>query len=70
MKLASLAAAGIGLCMLMTQSAQAAEINVFLTGAARRAYNTLAPQFEKATGHKLVTQSALPPRPDQEDGRG
>ena len=61
MKLASLVPAGIGLCMLMTQTAQAADINVFLTGAARRAYDTLAPQFEKATGHKLITQSALPP---------
>jgi molybdate transport system substrate-binding protein len=45
----------------MSQPVQAADINVFITGAARRAYDTLAPQFERATGHKLVTQSALPP---------
>ena len=60
MKLASLTAAIIG-TVLMAQGAQAADINVFLTGAARRAYETLAPQFERATGHKLITQSALPP---------
>ena len=45
----------------MAQDASAADINVFLTGAAKRAYETLAPQFERATGHKLITQSALPP---------
>jgi molybdate transport system substrate-binding protein len=41
--------------------AQAAEVKVFLTGAARGAYEILAPQFERASGHKLVTQSGLPP---------
>ena len=56
-----LAAAAIASYILMTQGAQAAEVNVFLTGAARRAFDTLAPQFERATGHKLITQSALPP---------
>ena len=60
MKSGWFAAAALG-AVFMIQSAQAADINVFLTGAARRAYDTLAPQFEKATGHKLVTQSALPP---------
>jgi molybdate transport system substrate-binding protein len=40
--------------------AQAAEIRVFCTGAARSAYEELAPQFEKATGHKLVTHFGLP----------
>ena len=39
----------------------AAEIKAFVTGAARRAYETLAPQFERATGHKLVSQFDLPP---------
>jgi molybdate transport system substrate-binding protein len=43
----------------MTQ-AQAAEIKVFLTGAARGAWEILAPRFERASGHKLVTVSALP----------
>ena len=60
MKSGWFAAAALG-AVFMIQSAQAADINVFLTGAARRAYDTLAPQFEKATGHKLITQSALPP---------
>ena len=60
MKLASFTAAVIG-TLLMAQSAQAADVTVFLTGAARRAYDTLAPQFERATGHKLVMQTALPP---------
>ena len=54
-------AVAIGLSLPLSPPAHAADINVFLTGAARRAYDTLAPQFEKATGHKLVTQSALPP---------
>ncbi len=40
---------------------EAADVRVFCTGAARRAYETLAPQFERTTGHKLVTQFALPP---------
>ena len=57
---ASVFAATIGLSLLMTQAAQTAEINAFATGAARRAYDTLAPRFEKATGHKLVTTFELP----------
>ena len=57
---ASVFAATIGLSLLMTQAAQTAEINAFVTGAARRAYDTLAPRFEKATGHKLVTTFELP----------
>jgi molybdate transport system substrate-binding protein len=60
MKISLFAAAIIG-ATLMSHTAHAADINVFLTGAARRAYATLAPQFEKATGHKLVAQSGLPP---------
>ncbi len=60
MKISLFAAAIIG-ATLMSHTAHAADINVFLTGAARRAYDALAPQFERATGHKLVTQSALPP---------
>ena len=60
MRIDSFAAVITGV-VLMTQGASAADINVFLTGAAKRAYETLAPQFERATGHKLITQSALPP---------
>lgn len=53
-------AAGVGISLLLSQTAQAAEIRVFCTGAARSAYEELAPQFEKATGHKLVTHFGLP----------
>ena len=60
MNLASFTAAVIG-TLLMAQTAHAADVTVFLTGAARRAYETLAPQFERSTGHKLVMQTALPP---------
>jgi molybdate transport system substrate-binding protein len=45
---------------MMHSPAQSAEIKVFLTGAARGAYEILGPQFERSTGHKLVTVSALP----------
>jgi molybdate transport system substrate-binding protein len=58
---AALAAAALGISTLMPQPVIAAEINVFLTGAARRSYEALAPQFEKASGHKLVTTYGLPP---------
>jgi molybdate transport system substrate-binding protein len=45
----------------MVQSpAHSAEIRVFLTGAARGAWDILRPQFERATGHKAITVSALP----------
>ena len=56
-----LSAATIGVSLLMIQASHAAEIKAFVTGAAHRAYETLAPQFERATGHKLVTQFDLPP---------
>jgi molybdate transport system substrate-binding protein len=45
----------------MPQPGHAAEIKAFITGAANRAFTALAPQFERATGHKLVTQFDLPP---------
>jgi molybdate transport system substrate-binding protein len=54
-------ATSIGLSLLMTQPSSAAEIKAFVTGAARRAYETLVPQFERATGHKLITHYDLPP---------
>lgn len=58
---AGFSAASIGLFLLMTQGSHAAEIKVFATGASRSAYQTLAPQFERDTGHKLVTEFDLPP---------
>jgi molybdate transport system substrate-binding protein len=56
-----LPAATIGLVLLMTHGIHAAEITAFVTGAARRAYEEIVPQFERATGHKLVNQFELPP---------
>jgi molybdate transport system substrate-binding protein len=57
----ALSAASIGLSLVMTQITQAAEVKAFVTGAARAAYETLAPQFERASGHKLVNHFDLPP---------
>jgi molybdate transport system substrate-binding protein len=51
----------IGLLLFMSPVARSAEIKVFVTGAASRAYDTLAPQFERATGHKLINTYGLPP---------
>jgi molybdate transport system substrate-binding protein len=56
-----LSAASIGLSLVMAQVTQAAEVKAFVTGAARAAYQTLAPQFERASGHKLVSHFDLPP---------
>jgi molybdate transport system substrate-binding protein len=53
--------AGIGLVLAMPQDTDAAEVKAFVTGAARRSYETLAPQFERATGDKLVSEFGLPP---------
>lgn len=47
--------------LAVTNMAQAAELKVFVTGAARPMFDLLAPQFERTTGHKLITTSALPP---------
>ena len=56
-----LSAASIGLSLLMTQVTQAAEIKAFVTGAARASLETLVPQFERASGHKLISHFDLPP---------
>lgn len=61
MKIGSLAAAAIcGLMILLTQgiAAEAAEVKVLSAGAMRGVMNELGPQFERATGHKLVIQFA------------
>lgn len=47
--------------ILMTPGAHAADIDVFVSSAMRRTYDTLIPQFERASGHKLVNHYALPP---------
>jgi len=62
MRIASLAAKiGVAIMVLHTVAAQAADIKVFVTGAARDAFNALAPQFERASGHKVSAQFDLPP---------
>ena len=55
------AAIGAGVLLMGSLAADAADIRVFATGASKRAYETLAPQFERASGHKLVTHFDLPP---------
>ena len=59
MKIGSLAAAAkFGLIILLTQgvAAEAAEIKVLSANAMGGVINELGPQFERATGHKLVIQ--------------
>jgi molybdate transport system substrate-binding protein len=53
--------AAIGISLLVSSPAQAAEVRALVTGAARPAFQELAPQFEKATGHKVIAQFGLPP---------
>jgi molybdate transport system substrate-binding protein len=60
MKLSVLALA-IGMASFMTQASQAAEIKAFFTGAAHRSLDAIIPQFESASGHKVVAEYALPP---------
>src|SRR6266542_2429053 len=62
MRLARLAAkTAVAIVVLHGALAQAADIKVFVTGATRYAFNVLAPQFERATGHKVSAQFDLPP---------
>jgi molybdate transport system substrate-binding protein len=60
----ALSAAIIGVSLLMTQLStevsQAAEVKAFVTGAAKRVFTALAPQFE-AAGHKVTAEFDLPP---------
>ena len=59
MKIGSLAAAAtFGLMILLAQgvAAEAAEVKVLSATAMRSVMNELGPQFERATGHKLVIQ--------------
>jgi molybdate transport system substrate-binding protein len=49
-------AAAILAAAFFTCAAQAAEIKVIGSPGFREAYNELVPQFEKATGHKVVTE--------------
>ena len=47
----------LGAIGIMAQSATAAEIKVLTTGAFRQVVVALVPEFEKATGHKVVVDN-------------
>ena len=46
----------LGAISVMAQSATAAEIKVLTTGAFKQVVVALVPEFEKATGHKVVVE--------------
>ena len=54
-------ALSIGLSLLMANASQAADMKAFVTGAAKRYYDAIIPQFEKSGGHKVTTEFGLPP---------
>src|SRR5665213_1989305 len=60
MKASAVAAAILAGVLSMT-TAHAADIRVLCSSAMRGAYDAIAPQFERATGHTLVTRFDLPP---------
>jgi len=47
--------AGVAALLLFTGAADAAEVHVMISGGLSAAYNALVPEFEKATGNKVVT---------------
>ena len=62
---------GIAIVLCSTIAANAAEIHVMISGGLSAAYNALVPEFEKATGNKVITaygpsmgttQNAIPVR--------
>ena len=72
MRIASLAAVGaVGFTMLLTQgaAATAAEVNVMAGNALAGVLGELGPQFERATGHKLVMQYGLSRTFSEDRGR-
>src|SRR5436305_5465945 len=42
--------------LLFAEAAGAAEIKVFISGGFSAAYDKLVPEFERASGHKVVTE--------------
>jgi len=50
-----LALARVGLFLCIAYTAQAAEIRVITSGAFTEAYKQLAPMYEQATGHKIIS---------------
>jgi molybdate transport system substrate-binding protein len=64
-------ALGFATLFCLLGAAQAAEIRVMISGGLSAAYNTLVPEFERASGHKVITaygpsmgttQNAIPVR--------
>ena len=47
--------AGLGLLLATSQLVQAAEIRVITSGAFTEAYKKLVPEFEKQTGHRVIS---------------
>ena len=48
-------ALGVTAALWLAGSAQAAEVHVMISGGLSAAYNALVPEFEKATGNKVIT---------------
>jgi molybdate transport system substrate-binding protein len=46
---------GFAAALLLTQTASAAEVRVMISGGLTAAYKALVPEFERATGHKVIT---------------
>jgi len=60
MRTTFLAAAGVGVMILLSQgfAAKAAEVKIIAAGPLTAVFKELGPQFERDTGHKLVTRFA------------
>jgi molybdate transport system substrate-binding protein len=48
-------ALGFAAALLLAGSASAAEVRVMISGGLTAAYNALVPEFERSTGHKVLT---------------
>ncbi len=46
---------GFATSLLLAGAARAAEVRVMISGGLTAAYNALVPEFERATGHKVLT---------------
>src|ERR1700691_2764169 len=47
--------ASVAILLLLPAATSAAEVHVMISGGLSAAYNTLVPEFEKATGNKVIT---------------
>src|SRR6266571_6168290 len=46
---------GFAAAVLLSSAATAAEVRVMISGGLTAAYNALVPEFERTTGHKVIT---------------